>query len=133
MASAPKDRQLLVKGGEYEFSGETYPEWYPHKGVALVQWNEMDEAWKGEEFEGGTFYYRPTHYITVADLLASTPPPSPNELLEAAKEAAIAMSAHVPSPVAVQHASVEWKRTYEAYHKLRAAIRNAEQTGAGEQ
>lgn len=62
--------------------------------------------------------------------LASAPVPSKqSELLEAAKEVAIAMSVYVPSAVAVQHSSVEWKRTYEAYHRLRTAIRNAEQGG----
>ena len=61
-------------------------------------------------------------------MLSAAPVPSKqSELLEAAKEVAIAMSVYVPSAVAVQHASVEWKRTYEAYHRLRTAIRNAEQ------
>lgn len=69
ISEAKKYAEILVKGGEYEFSAEIFPEWRPATGVALVQWDDFEEAWVGEELEGGAFYYRPTHFITVEDLL----------------------------------------------------------------
>lgn len=69
---------------------------------------------------------------SIAFVPSAAPVPSKqSELLEAAKEVAIAMSVYVPSAVAVQHSSVEWKRIYEAYHRLRTAIHNYEQGGGG--
>lgn len=87
MAEAPKDQELLVKGGRYQVAAETYPEWYETKGVALVQWREYDNGWRGEMCDGDYLWYRPTHFITVADLLAPCtehPQPVTSELLEAA-------------------------------------------------
>lgn len=96
MAEAPKDQELLVKGGRYQVAAETYPEWYETKGVALVQWREYDNGWRGEMCDGDYLWYRPTHFITVADLLAPCtehPQPVTSKLLEAAKEALEALKA----------------------------------------
>lgn len=73
IADAPKDgTQLLVKGGTYHCEAETYPEEYPMNWVALVNWNDSDNNWRGEQSEAyGEYYvYSPTHYITKSELLA---------------------------------------------------------------
>ena len=93
MSEAPKDQELLVKGGHYQVAAAIYPDWDEVEGVALVQWRDGD-GWRGEMFDGDYLWYRPTHFITVDDLLAppTTEPPhsiNTNELLEAAKEARI--------------------------------------------
>lgn len=69
ISEATKDAEILVKGGEYEFSAETFPEWRLATGVALVQWDSLEEMWIGEKSGCGAFYYRPTHFITIEDLL----------------------------------------------------------------
>lgn len=71
---APTDQEILVKGGTYLVAAETYPDWYEHRGVSLVQWREGD-GWRGEERDGDFIWYRPTHFITVADLLTLPEPP----------------------------------------------------------
>lgn len=44
--TAPKDKQLLIVGGEYEDTDESFPTWRPYNGYALVTWER--DGWQGE-------------------------------------------------------------------------------------
>jgi len=49
--AAPKDKELLICGGEYEDDDETFPDYRPFNGYALVNWTR--DGWQGEN--------RPSH------------------------------------------------------------------------
>jgi len=45
-SNAPKEKELLVFGGEYQDDDETFPDWRPYHGYALVTWE--GDGWQGE-------------------------------------------------------------------------------------
>jgi len=64
IATAPRDREIMVCGGTYwcdddsTFSGDEYP----FGGVAFVQW--YYDGWRGDQLEGhdNYRYHKPTHW-----------------------------------------------------------------------
>lgn len=64
--AAPKDgTQIMVCGGTYHYSGATFPDEMPLKGVATVGYDQTRENWKGEQGEqyDEFFWYKPTHWM----------------------------------------------------------------------
>lgn len=61
--TAPKGREVLVCGGEYLFSDETYPEFRPCKHTAMASYNEMHGEWRGAQLSHDEYViHKPTHW-----------------------------------------------------------------------
>lgn len=72
--SAPKDRDIIVCGGAYQYDAETYPSDYPIDEACMARWSS-EEKWfggYGSEYDGA-YWLRPTHWMP-----KPTPPPPSN-------------------------------------------------------
>lgn len=73
--TAPKDgTQIMVCGGTYHYSGDTFPDECPLMGVATVGYDQTRENWKGEQGEqyDEFYWHKPTHWVPLPTPLVLT-------------------------------------------------------------